>query len=257
MSPARTVIAGAIGNSLEWYDFGLFGYFAPVISAQFFPQTDRRAALLNTFGVFAAGFLMRPIGGILFGHLGDRRGRKWALGLSVLLMAVPTALVGLLPTYGQIGLAAAFLLLLVRLLQGLSLGGEYVGSMSYLAESAEPGQRGFASCWCNVSGGVGGLAASGLAAILTGVLTPDQVAEWGWRLPFLLSIPAGLAAWWLRRSIAESPRFMDVSQAGQIARVPLWESWRRDRTAFLTHRRPVVAGVYRLVPPLGLARDLA
>src|SRR5262245_42778760 len=232
--PGRTVIAGAIGNALEWYDFGLFGYFAPVISSQFFPSADPRAALLNTFGVFAAGFLMRPIGAVLFGHLGDRKGRKWALGLSVLLMAVPTALVGLLPTYHQIGMAAALLLLGVRLLQGLSVGGEYVGSMSYLAESAQPGRRGFASSWCNVSGGVGGLTGSALAAVLTRVLTPEQVTDWGWRLPFLLSIPAGVASWWLRQSIAESPCFTKVCHAGQVARVPLRESLRSDRTAFLT-----------------------
>src|SRR5262249_49546098 len=124
--PGRTVMAGAIGNALEWYDFSLFGYFAPVISSQFFPPADPRAALLTTFGVFAAGFLMRPIGAVMFGHLGDRMGRKWTLGLSVLLMAIPTSLVGLLPTYHDIGLSAALLLLLVRLLQGLSVGGEYV-----------------------------------------------------------------------------------------------------------------------------------
>jgi MHS family proline/betaine transporter-like MFS transporter len=232
--PIRTLTAGAIGNALEWYDFCLFGYFAPVISSQFFPSTDPRAALVNTFGVFAAGFLMRPIGAILFGHLGDRLGRKRALGVSVLLMAVPTALVGLLPTYHQIGLTAALLLLLVRLLQGLSVGGEYVGSMSYLAESAPPGRRGFASSWCNVSGGVGGLVGAGLAAVLTRVLTPEQVADWGWRLPFLLSIPGGLASWWLRQSIAESPCFAEVSRAGKVARVPLAESLRGDRAAFLT-----------------------
>src|SRR3954452_20510412 len=113
--PVRTVMAGASGNALEWYDFCLSGYFAPVISSQFFPTADPRAALLNTFGVFAAGFLMRPAGAVLFGHLGDRLGRKRALGLSVLFMALPTALVGLLPTYHQVGLAAALLLLLVRL----------------------------------------------------------------------------------------------------------------------------------------------
>jgi MHS family proline/betaine transporter-like MFS transporter len=227
-------VAGAIGNALEWYDFSLFGYFASVISSQFFPASDSDAALLNTFGVFAAGFLMRPIGAILFGHLGDRMGRKWALGLSVLLMAVPTALVGLLPTYQQVGITAALLLLLVRLLQGLSVGGEYVGSMSYLAESAQPGRRGFASSWCNVSGGVGGLIGSALAAIITRVLTPEQVDDWGWRLPFLLSIPGGLVSWWLRQSIAESPCFTDVRHAGQVARLPLRDSLRSDRSAILT-----------------------
>jgi MHS family proline/betaine transporter-like MFS transporter len=234
VTPVRTVTAGAIGNALEWYDFGLFGYFAPIISSQFFPSADPAVALLNTFGVFAAGFLMRPIGAIMFGHLGDRLGRKWALGLSVLLMAVPTALVGLLPTYLQIGLAAPLLLLLVRLLQGLSVGGEYVGSMSYLAESAQPGRRGFVSSWCNVSGGLGGLTGAGLATLITRVLTPDQVADWGWRLPFLLSIPAGMASWRLRQTIAESPCFTEVRREGQVARVPLRESLRGDRAAFLT-----------------------
>jgi len=150
-------------------------------------------------------------------------------------MAVPTALVGLLPTYHQVGLTAALLLLLVvRLLQGLSVGGEYVGSMSYLAESAQPGQRGFASCWCNVSGCVGGLVASGLATVLTRVLAPEQVADWGWRLPFLLSIPGGVASWWLRQSIAESPCFTEVCRAGKVARAPLRESLRGDRAAILT-----------------------
>jgi MFS transporter, MHS family, proline/betaine transporter len=233
-SAIRTVAAGAIGNALEWYDFGLFGYFAPIISAQFFPSTDPRAALLNTFGVFAAGFLMRPIGGILFGHLGDRMGRKWTLGLSVLLMAIPTALVALLPTYQQIGLSAALLLLLVRLLQGLSVGGEYVGSMSYLAESAPPNRRGFATSWCNVTGGVAALVGSGLAAVVSRVLTPEQLSDWGWRLPFLLSIPGGLLSWWLRQSIAESPCFTEVRDEGNVARVPLRESLRTDRAAFLT-----------------------
>ncbi len=230
----RTLTAGAVGNALEWYDFGLFGFFAPVISDQFFPSADPRAALLNTFGVFAAGFLMRPLGAVLFGHLGDRMGRKRALGLSVLLMAVPTALVALLPTYAQIGLAAALLLLVVRLLQGLSVGGEYVGSMAYLAESAPPGRRGFDSSWCNVSGSVGGLIGAGLATALTRVLTPEQVREWGWRLPFLLSIPAGAASWRLRQTIAESPRFQEVCLAGKVARLPLRESLRTDRRAFLT-----------------------
>jgi MFS transporter, MHS family, proline/betaine transporter len=149
-------------------------------------------------------------------------------------MAAPTALVGLLPTYQQVGLLAALLLLLVRLLQGLSVGGEYVGSMSYLAESASPSQRGFATSWCNVSGAVGGLAGSALAALLTRVLSPEQVVDWGWRLPFLLSIPAGFASWRLRQAIVESPCFTEVCHAGKRARMPLRESLRNDRSAFLT-----------------------
>src|SRR5215475_7193808 len=131
-SLTRTVIAGAVGNVLEWYDFGLFGYFAPVIAREFLPSHDRLASLLGTFGVFATGFLMRPFGGLVFGYIGDRVGRKLALELSVLLMAGSTTLLGLLPTYAHIGIAAPVLLTLIRLMQGLSVGGEYIGSMSFL-----------------------------------------------------------------------------------------------------------------------------
>src|SRR5579884_86382 len=140
-SLTRTVTAGAIGNVLEWYDFGLFGFFAPVIAHEFFPAQAKLSSLLETFGVFATGFLMRPLGGVLFGHIGDRLGRKRALELSVLLMAVSTVLMGMLPAYASLGLAAPLLLTLLRLLQGLSVGGEYIGSMSFLAEHAPPAHR--------------------------------------------------------------------------------------------------------------------
>jgi MFS transporter, MHS family, proline/betaine transporter len=129
-SLTRTVFVGAAGNVLEWYDFGLFGFFAPVLAQQFLPAADRLASLLGTFGVFASGFLMRPLGGLLFGHIGGRVGRKRALELSVLLMAVSTMLLGILPTYASVGLAAPLLLTLIRLLQGLSVGGEYVGPIT-------------------------------------------------------------------------------------------------------------------------------
>src|SRR4051812_20480447 len=131
-SEARTVVAGVIGNVLEWYDFALFGFFAPVLGGLFFPASDRIASLLATFGVFALGFLMRPVGGLIFGHIGDRLGRKRALELSVLLMAGPTTLVGALPSYRHIGLAAPLLLTLIRMLQGVSVGGEFIGSIAFL-----------------------------------------------------------------------------------------------------------------------------
>src|SRR5205807_1989688 len=135
------------GNLLEWYDFGLFGYFAPIISRLFFPREEKLAALLGTFGIFAVGFLMRPLGGLVFGYIGDRWGRKRALEWSVALMAVPTTLLGLLPTYAQIGLAAPVLLTVIRILQGLSVGGEYIGSMSFLAEHADTDRRAFLGSW--------------------------------------------------------------------------------------------------------------
>jgi MHS family proline/betaine transporter-like MFS transporter len=142
-SRTQTVLAGAIGNVLEWYDFGLFGYFAAVIAAEFFPGEDKLAGLLDTFGVFATGFLMRPIGGLLFGLVGDRLGRKRALEVSVLLMAVSTTLLGFLPGYATIGVAAPLLLTILRMIQGLSVGGEYIGSIAFLTEHAPPNRRGF------------------------------------------------------------------------------------------------------------------
>jgi MHS family proline/betaine transporter-like MFS transporter len=222
-------MAGAVGNLLEWYDFGLFGYFAPVISRAFFPTEEPLAALLGTFGVFAVGFLMRPLGGVVFGYIGDRWGRKRALEWSVALMAVPTALLGLLPTYAQIGLAAPLFLTLIRVLQGLSVGGEYVGSMSFLVEHADPDRRAFFGSWSGFSVVVGSLLGSGVAALLTGLLSDAQMTAWGWRLPFLLSVGIGGVGLWLRLGVTESPRFLKTLRAGDLAPNPTWEALRLDR----------------------------
>ena len=233
-SLTRTATAGAVGNVLEWYDFGLFGFFAPSLAHQFFPEGDKLAALVETFGVFAAGFLMRPLGGLIFGHIGDRLGRKRALELSVLLMAVATTLLGLLPTYASVGTAAPLLLTLVRLLQGLSIGGEYVGSMSFLAEHAPPAHRGFLGSWCSFSVVLGTLLGSGTAALCAGLLTPTQLTTWGWRLPFLGGLLIGLVGLWLRMGVAESPTFLANRDAGNLAINPIAETLRNDRGAILT-----------------------
>ena len=138
----RNLLGGVVGNVLEWYDFSVFGFFAPIIGAQFFPSEDPLASTLSAFGVFAAGYVMRPLGGMVFSYWGDRYGRKRALELSVFLMAIPTSLVGVLPTHAQAGVAAAILLVVLRLLQGFSVGGEYIGSIAFLAEIAPPERRG-------------------------------------------------------------------------------------------------------------------
>jgi MHS family proline/betaine transporter-like MFS transporter len=228
-SIVRTIIAGAIGNVLEWYDFGLFGFFAPVIAREFLPAEDRLASLLGTFGIYATGFLMRPIGGVVFGHVGDRFGRKRALELSVLLMAVATTVMGLLPAHATIGLAAPCLLTLVRLLQGLSVGGEYIGSMSFLAEHAPSRHRAFVGSWSSFSTVLGTLLGSGTAALLTGLLSEAQVLAWGWRLPFLSGFLIGLVGLWLRLGVEESPRFVMLQKSGKIALNPVAESLRNDR----------------------------
>ena len=224
----RTVVAGAIGNLLEWYDFGLFGFFASVIARQIMPPGDRLASLLETFGVFAAGFLNSPLGGVVFGYVGDRLGRKRALELSVLLMAVATTLIGLLPPYSAIGLAAPLLLTLMRLLQGISVGGEYVGSMSFLSEHASPASRAFFGSWSSFSVVLGSLLGSGTAALLTGLLSEAQLLAWGWRLPFLGGILIGVVGLWLRLGIEESPSFLRLQKSGNLAANPIAETMRKD-----------------------------
>jgi MHS family proline/betaine transporter-like MFS transporter len=229
----RTVVAGAVGNMLEWYDFGLFGFFAPVLARQFLPSENRLASLVGTFGVFASGFLMRPLGGLLFGHIGDRLGRKLALELSVVLMAVATTLLGLLPGYAAIGLAAPLLLTLLRLLQGLSVGGEFIGSMAFLAEHAPPDRRGFLGSWSSVSVVLGSLLGSGAAALCNGLLSEEQLASWGWRLPFLGGLLIGLGGLWLRLGVEESPTFLKLRETG-LSPNPIAETVRNDRGAILT-----------------------
>ena len=163
----KTVIVGVIGNIMEWYDFALYGYFAPVLANLFFPSKDPAVSLIATFGVFATGFLMRPVGAAIFGHFGDRMGRRKALSASVLLMAIATASMGLLPTYAQIGVTATVLLTLLRLLQGISAGGEFTGSISFLVEHAPPSRRGFIGSWTTFSGVGGMLLGSGTGALVT------------------------------------------------------------------------------------------
>jgi MFS transporter, MHS family, proline/betaine transporter len=233
-SLTRTVAAGAVGNVLEWYDFGLFGYFAPVIAKQFLPLEDPVASLLGAFGVFATGFLMRPLGGLVFGYIGDRMGRKLALELSVLLMAGSTTILGFLPSYSAIGLFAPFLLTLIRMLQGLSVGGEYIGSMSFLAEHAPPGRRAFLGSWTSFTVALGSLLGSGVAAMTMSLLSESQLNSWGWRVPFLSGLAIGVIGFWLRLGVKESPSFETLKQQGGVARNPIAETLRNDGGAILT-----------------------
>lgn len=237
----RTVFAGSIGNALEWYDFALFGYFAPVLGSLFFPAESKLASLLQVFGTFALGFVMRPIGGMIFGHIGDRMGRKTALQYSAILMAVPTTLIGLLPTYEQIGIWATVLLTLSRVLQGLSVGGEMIGSISFLGEEAPAGRRGFIASWSGVTGCSGSLAGSGVAALVHGLLTPEELTSWGWRIPFLFGIGVGAVGFWLRSGILESPSFQAAQAGGELVRTPLVE-------AFRNHFRSIVATFFLAIP---------
>lgn len=203
LSP-RSLAAGMVGNVLEWYDFGLYGYLAPLIGAHFFPSHDAIASLIGAYAGFAMGFAMRPIGGVLFGHIGDRIGRREAMVISVLLMGIATTLIGVLPTYGQVGIWAPVLLVVVRLFQGLSVGGEFTGSVSYLIETAPRRHRGLAGSFSNIGSEGGFLLAAGLAAATVIALQHDPAYSWIWRIPFLCGGVLAAISYWLRRQLPRS-----------------------------------------------------
>jgi MHS family proline/betaine transporter-like MFS transporter len=199
----RAIIAGFAGNVMEWYDFSVYGYFAANIGRHFFPAQDAVSSLIAAFGVFAAGFLMRPLGSLLFGHIGDKVGRKTALTASVALMAIPTFLIGALPSYQQIGVTASVLLVLMRLLQGLSVGGEYTISSIFLVEHSAAGHRGFFGSFAEVGACTGVLLGSALSALVTTVLDRTMVDSWGWRVPFLIGVTVGIVGLYIRRHAIE------------------------------------------------------
>jgi MFS transporter, MHS family, proline/betaine transporter len=200
------MVAGAIGNLLEWYDFAVYGYFAAAIGRAFFPEQDKVAQVLAAFGIFAVGFMMRPVGGALFGHVGDRFGRSTALTLSVAAMAVPTFLIGVLPGYDVLGLAAPALLTLLRMMQGLSVGGEYTTSIVFLVEHARPGRRGVVGAVSGLGAVSGILLGSATGAILEWLMPAQAVEEWGWRIPFWIGLFVGAAGLVLRRGFGEEAK---------------------------------------------------
>ncbi|MFE4963608.1 MFS transporter [Streptomyces sp. NPDC056660] len=220
--PLRALAAGSVGNFIEWYEFGVYGYFATVVAERFFTPAGGSAAegLVRTYASFGLAFFFRPLGAALFGRLADRLGRRPVLILVVALMTGATALIGLLPTYAQAGALAPWLLTLLRAVQGLSAGGEFGGAVAILTEFAPPGRRGLYGAWQSFTVALGLLGGAGLAAGLASVLTESQLASWGWRLPFLLALPLGALALWLRVGLDETPEFREPDgRAVRAARV--------------------------------------
>jgi MHS family proline/betaine transporter-like MFS transporter len=203
-SALRTALAGLIGNVLEWFDFAVYGYFATVIGEQFFPKSSHTAQQLLAFGVFGLGFFARPFGSIVLGMVGDRIGRRALLTLSIALMGGATLGLGLLPTYAQAGAIAPLLLVTMRVLQGISLGGEFTGSMVYTTEKASPLMRGLVSSSTAAGTTIGFILGSGTAWAVHAALTAEQVSAWGWRIPFIGSVAFCIAGWFLRRGISET-----------------------------------------------------
>lgn len=222
------IAAGFIGNVVEWYDFALYGYMAAIIAPLFFPAGDPVVSLIAAYGVFAAGFIMRPLGAAFFGWLGDRYSRGAALLISVIMMAVPTVLLGLLPTYEQVGLLAPALLILLRMIQGVSVGGEFASSVTYLAETAPKARRGLTASWANIGSMTGMLAGVAAAAATTSFLDTETLNAYGWRFPFLFGGVIGVTSIWLRRNLKARPHFTEHAET-RPSTSPLREALGRDR----------------------------
>jgi MHS family proline/betaine transporter-like MFS transporter len=217
----RAITAGVIGNVLEWYDFGVYGYLVPTISALFFSAGDPTVSLLLTFAVFGVGFVMRPVGSIVFGIYGDRYGRRKALSVVIFIMAISTFVLGLLPTYAQVGIAAPILLVVVRLFQGLSTGGEFGGSSAYIVEYAPQHRRGFCGSFQLVGTAGGFLLGSLTAALLNASLSQVDRLAWGWRLPFLFGIAVGFVGIYMRWRVSDTPKFTEIEAQGTTSTAPL------------------------------------
>lgn len=204
----KSVFATGVGNAMEWFDFGLYSYLAVIISRNFFSAVENdELKLIFTFATFAIAFLMRPLGGIIFGRIGDKYGRKVVLTITIILMAFSTLLIGLLPTYDQIGIWAPVFLLVARIVQGFSTGGEYAGAMVYIAESSPDNKRNVLGSGLEIGTLAGYILASLLASTLFITLTDQQMVTWGWRIPFLLGLPLGLVGFYLRAHLEETPIF--------------------------------------------------
>lgn len=227
----QVIAASSVGTLIEWYDFYIFGSLAPIIAAQFFPKTNPTAALLSTLATFAAGFIVRPFGALVFGRLGDLVGRKYTFLLTLILMGGSTFAIGLIPGYAKIGFAAPLLVLLLRLIQGLALGGEYGGAATYVAEHAPAERRGFFTSWIQTTATLGLLLSLGIILVTRQSLDPkpeisiSKFEDWGWRIPFWVSILLVGISIYIRMRMKESPLFSKLKSEGKISSNPLKESF--------------------------------
>lgn len=217
----KNIWAGVVGNTFEWYDFALFGAFATTISQLFFPEDAPQIALLKSYGIFATGFIMRPLGSIFFGFIGDRQGRKAALILSITFMLIPTISVGLLPTYKQVGVWAPLSLILIRLLQGFAMGGEYGGSMVFLFEHSPKHRKAYFSSWADVGCLLGVLLGSFLSWFFINFMDHDTYMNWGWRLPFLGSFFLACIVLYFRNKIEETEPFIQLKRKQNTKNIDL------------------------------------
>lgn len=226
----KILAAGMAGNALEFYDFSIYAFFSLQLGQVFFPSTDPITSILSSLAVFAVGFVMRPVGGLLFGHIGDKYGRKRALLLCVTIMALPTCAIGLLPGYSEIGIWAPIALVACRLVQGLSTGGEYNGAAIFVVEHANPGRKGLAGSLINSSSYMGWV----LAALISFPFVTFLQVSWAWRVPFLFGLVVGIVGFYLRRQIAETPEFEAYAATEKPKSVPFFSVLRERPGAILS-----------------------
>ena len=222
----RVIAAGSIGNALEWYDILVYGYFAVTLSNVFFPKGNEAVSLLLTLGTFGASYLVRPLGAIVLGAYGDRAGRKASLMVSILLMVIGTLMMALMPSYAAIGIVAPIAVLMARLIQGFSVGGEFGSATAFLVEHG-PGRKGFFASWQWAGQGLAALLASAFGVALTSGLAPEQLQSWGWRIPFLFGLLIGPVGFYIRRHVAETPEFLRTEAATTPVRDVIVGQWGR------------------------------
>jgi MFS family permease len=238
----RVVIAASVGNIIEWYDFYIFGSLASILAVKFFDKTNPVAAFLSTVAIFSVGFLIRPLGAFVFGWLGDKVGRKYTFIVTLTGMGVSTAVIGMVPTYAQIGLAAAFILFGLRLIQGLCLGGEYGGAITYVAEHIEDKRRGYYTGWLQTSPTLGIVLSLAVIIGTRGYVGEAAFAEWGWRVPFIISLLLVAIAIYIRLTLAETPVFMDIKAKGLTTTNPWREAFLSKNIKYILIASIVVLG---------------
>ncbi|SCB30845.1 MFS transporter [Cupriavidus alkaliphilus] len=227
----RAIVATVIGNGLEWFDFTVYSFFAVIIARLFFPTGNDLSSLLLAVATFGVGFFMRPVGGIVLGVYADRVGRKAALSLTILLMALGTTLIGIAPTYDQIGVLAPLLIVVARLMQGFSAGGEMGGATAFLTEYAPARQRAYYSSWIQASIGVAVLLGAAVGTFVTSSLSEEALNSWGWRLPFLLGIVIGPVGYYIRHHLDETPAFRDTAERADSPLKEIFQAYPRETAA--------------------------
>ncbi|PYP15162.1 MAG: MFS transporter [Gemmatimonadetes bacterium] len=238
----RVVIAAAVGNVIEWYDFYIFGSLAALLATKFFAGGASGAALIKTVGTFTAGFLIRPFGALVFGRVGDLVGRKYTFLITLSGMGLSTALIGFVPSYAQIGAAAGIVLLILRLIQGLCLGGEYGGAITYVAEHAPDEKRGYYTGWLQTSPTLGIVVSLAVIVVTREVLGTEAFTAWGWRIPFILSLFMVAIAIYIRLRLQETPIFQDIKAKGQISTNPWREAFLSSNIKYVLIASIVVIG---------------